>query len=66
MVGFAVFGSCVIVSILEIVDKDINVSSRFVDGTCGFCGSVVLTSMPTLARPLALCGLLKIFAHCST
>ena len=49
---------------------------------CGFCGSVVLPSMPTVARPivlmwflwlgglaridarpLALCGLLKRFAH---
>ena len=52
---------------------------------CGFCGSVVLPSMPTVARPivlmwflwlgglaridarpLALCGLLKRFAHCPT
>ena len=50
--------------------------------SCGFCGSVVLPSMPTVARPivlmwflwlgglaridarpLALCGLLKRFAH---
>ena len=23
---------------------------------CGFCGSVVLPSMPTVARPIALCG----------
>ena len=46
--------------------------------TCGFwlwsarpfalCGSVVLPSMPTptIARPLALCGLIKRFAHCPT
>ena len=34
--------------------------------SCGFCGSVVLPSMPTIARPLALCGLLKRFAHCPT
>ena len=53
--------------------------------SCGFCGSVVLPSMPTVARPivlmwflwlgglaridarpLALCGLLKRFAHCPT
>lgn len=33
--------------------------------SCGFCGSVVLPSMPiqTIARPLALCGLIKRFAH---
>lgn len=33
--------------------------------SCGFCGSVVLPSMPmpTGARPIALCGLLKRFAH---
>ena len=24
--------------------------------SCGFCGSVVLPSMPTVARPIALCG----------
>ena len=57
--------------------------------SCGFCGSVVLPSMPSVAcplidglcgsvalwifglaridaRPLALCGLLKRFAHCPT
>lgn len=40
------FLSRVIVSILEIVDKDINVPGYHGEGTCGFCGSVVLPSMP--------------------
>lgn len=39
------FGSRVIVSILEIVDKDINVPGYHGNWTCGFCGSVVLPSM---------------------
>lgn len=58
--------SRVIVSILEIVDKDINVPGYHGDGTCGFCWSVVVPSMPKpmIARPLALCGLIKRFAHC--
>ena len=42
------FLSRVIVSILEIVDKDINVPGYHGNGTCGFCGSVVLPSMPML------------------
>lgn len=62
------FLSRVIVSIFEILDKDINVPGYHGDGTCGFCGSVVVQSvpMPMLARPLALCGLIKRFAHCPT
>ena len=39
------FWSRVTVSILEIVDKDINVPGYHGDGTCVFCGSVVLPSM---------------------
>ena len=35
---------------LEIVGKDINVPSRPGDGTCDFCGSVVLPSMPISMR----------------
>lgn len=39
------FGSRVIVSILETVDKDIYVLRYPGDGTCDFCGSVVLPSV---------------------
>ena len=69
---FVVFGSIVVFwSVLRVRST-----------SCGFCGSVVLPSMPTVARPivlmwflwlgglarndarpLALCGLLKRFAH---
>ena len=72
------FWSRVVVSVLEIVGKDINVPRNSGDWTCGFCGSVVLPSMPMLARglarplasidarPLALSCRLKRFAHCPT
>ena len=48
------FWSRVTVSILETVAKDIYVLSNPGNGTCDFCGSVVLPSMPMpmLARPL--------------
>ena len=68
VVGFAVFGHVwSALRFLKIFGKDINVPGRPGYGTCDFCGSVVLPSMPMpmpmIARPLALCGLLKRFAH---
>lgn len=51
------FWSRVIVSILEIVAKDINVPRITGDGTCGFCGSVVLPSMLDAAACASSCSL---------
>ena len=44
------FWSRVTVSILEIFDKDIYVLRSPVDGTCGFCGSVVCASTLRILR----------------
>lgn len=68
VVGFAVFGH---VRFLAVVLPSMPMPSVARPLGEGLCGSVVLpaSSMPMpadLARPLALCGLLKRFAHCPT
>ena len=83
---FGLCGSCVVLVwvVLWFLDRLWFFGSglRVRSCSCGFCGSVVLPSMPTVARPivlmwflwlgglaridarpLALCGLLKRFAH---
>lgn len=71
MVGFAVFGNVRFLH-FALPSMPMPVIARPLGE--GLCGSVVLRvhlpSMPMiacgLARPLALCGLLKRFAHCTT
>lgn len=55
------FWSRVIVSILEIVAKDINVPRITGDGTCGFCGSVILSRCRCRCRRLRV---LLLFVDC--